>query len=324
MVNKLFYNTVLSQCFSNCGKYLITGNLYGDISIFDLDNVLNPTDAITSEIQKPVCNFSASANFPVWSLVMTNTFLVAGSVNEIFGWNFKSLLSSNVTKPAWTIKTSSNRNNVSTDVNTIWYDSINERILAGCSDGIMYLYTLEDGSLVRKFEGHKDYLHWIEGDSSQIASASEDGTVKMWDLNQQSFTNELAPYKEEKLQRPKIGKWVGCVTINQDWLVCGGGPKLSLWHLRSLEMSTVYDLPNCGIHVTSFVDDHILAAGGSGHVYQMTYDGTLLSDIATTPTAVYSVVHRNIPKKVMSIAGSSNILDISTSFSYKDQVIAFK
>ncbi|XP_026471721.1 THO complex subunit 6-like [Ctenocephalides felis] len=320
MANKLLYNTVLSQCFSNCGRYLVAGNCYGDISIFDLKEILKPASAS----RKPVRNFSASTKFPIWSMVITNTFLVAGSVNEIFGWNFETLMASNDSKPAWTIRIPSNRNNVSTDVNTLWYDSVNKRVLAGCSDGIIYMYVLESCSLVRKFEGHKDYVLWIDGDTSRIASASEDGTVKMWDLNLERFTNELVPYKEEKLQRPNIGKWIGCVKFNQTWLLCGGGPKLSLWHLRSLEMVTVYDLPNCGIHVTSFVDDHILAAGASGHVYQMAYDGTLISDITATPTAVYSVVHRNMPNKVISIAGSSNILDISTSYFYKDVEIAFK
>lgn len=94
--------------------------------------------------------------------------------------------------------------------------------------------------------------------------------------------------------------------------------------MRSLEISAVFNLPDCGIHVTNFVDDHILAAGDSGHVFQMTYNGDLLSDISTSAFAVYSVVYRNTPSKILSIAGSSNNLDICTSLSYRDQVIAFK
>lgn len=60
--------------------------------------------------------------------------------------------------------------------------------------------------------------------------------------------------------RPHLGKWIGAVAMNEDWLVmlsyfaifkftstailnfaqvCGGGPHLALYHLRSLTMSKV-------------------------------------------------------------------------------------
>lgn len=32
---KLLYNTVLSQTFSPDGNYLLAGNIYGDVSIFE-------------------------------------------------------------------------------------------------------------------------------------------------------------------------------------------------------------------------------------------------------------------------------------------------
>lgn len=32
---KLLYNTVLSQTFSPDGNYLLAGNIYGDVSVFE-------------------------------------------------------------------------------------------------------------------------------------------------------------------------------------------------------------------------------------------------------------------------------------------------
>lgn len=34
MLDKILYNTVLSQTLSPCGKYLVAGNIYGQIAVF--------------------------------------------------------------------------------------------------------------------------------------------------------------------------------------------------------------------------------------------------------------------------------------------------
>lgn len=34
MVDRLVYNTVLSQAFSPCGNYLAASNIYGDIAVY--------------------------------------------------------------------------------------------------------------------------------------------------------------------------------------------------------------------------------------------------------------------------------------------------
>lgn len=35
MLDKILYNTVLSQALSPCGKYLVAGNIYGQIAVFE-------------------------------------------------------------------------------------------------------------------------------------------------------------------------------------------------------------------------------------------------------------------------------------------------
>lgn len=56
---------------------------------------------------------------------------------------------------------------------------------------------------------------------SQLVSASEDGSVRLWDMRQKVHTNTVQPYLSEKLVRPELGKWIGAACLSEDWLVRG-------------------------------------------------------------------------------------------------------
>lgn len=55
--------------------------------------------------------------------------------------------------------------------------------------------------------------------SNQIISASEDGSVLLWDMRTRKAHNKLEPYNNSKVSRPDIGKWVGAATLGDDWIV---------------------------------------------------------------------------------------------------------
>lgn len=55
--------------------------------------------------------------------------------------------------------------------------------------------------------------------NSQLASSSEDGTVRLWDLRNYDNTNVLTPHMNDKVARPHLGKWIGAVDFTEDWLV---------------------------------------------------------------------------------------------------------
>lgn len=61
-------------------------------------------------------------------------------------------------------------------------------------------------------------LHLYRG--NQLSSASEDGTVSIWDTRKPKPTHVITPHLEPRLNRAALGKWIGAVAMNEDWLVC--------------------------------------------------------------------------------------------------------
>ena len=43
--------------------------------------------------------------------------------------------------------------------------------------------------------------------------------MRLWDLRNKENTNILKPYLDNKVSRPKLGKWIGAVDFTEDWLV---------------------------------------------------------------------------------------------------------
>lgn len=68
---------------------------------------------------------------------------------------------------------------------------------------------------------------------SQLVSASEDGSVRLWDLRDKQITNKILPHLNEKLCRPHLGKWVGAAALSDYWLVSLDSCILSLFLINS-------------------------------------------------------------------------------------------
>lgn len=267
---------------------------------------------------KPLQIFKIPEQCPIYSLAFYKSFVIVGTMGKLTGYVWAK---NEISKKAWTVKLTSSQEHIEPgEVNAVWLDRLNELLYAGCGDNIIYGVSLEDGAIAREFHGHKDYIHCLSGSENRLFSASEDGSVKFWDTREKRSTNQIEPFKNENLVRPKFGKWQGTVSVTDDWLVCGGGPKPSLWHLRSLDSTTDYAFPG-GAHVSAFVDDAVLIAGDCNCMYQFTLSGDITAEVPISAPSVYSVVWQLTPQKCMSIGGSSNKLDICTDFNYKDIVL---
>ena len=89
-----------------------------------------------------------------------------------------------------------------------------------------------------------------------FCTASEDGTVHIWDMKSQDIIRTFLPCEKEELSRPERGRFISCCSMIGDWLVCGGGPKVGLWvsfllpsvvyrifkHVRSGELANILDI----------------------------------------------------------------------------------
>ncbi|CAB3239143.1 unnamed protein product [Arctia plantaginis] len=323
MLDKILYNTVLSQTLSPCGKYLVAGNIYGQIAVFNLERILNP-EPLSLDYNKPKHIHNIESGYQICSLTSTDAALIIGTVNEILGYDWKTVTSAKVSKPLWRIKISSETSMEQIDVNSLWLSEDEAKLYAGCGDNNIYVYNMDDGRLLSTFKGHTDFVHSVHGKNQQLISASEDGSVILWDTRTRTLQNKLTPHTNSKVNRPDIGKWVGSAALNDDWIVCGGGPRLALWHLRSLDAVTVFDIPDHGIHVSFFHDDCVFAGGAAKHLYQLCYSGDVKVELPVSATTVYSAVLRTTPNKVLAIAGSSPEIDLCTSFNYRDQILHFR
>ncbi|XP_041431690.1 THO complex 6 L homeolog isoform X1 [Xenopus laevis] len=319
---ELLHMTVFSQCFSPCGKFLVAGNNLGQIGVFSLSAALSSE---AKELSKqPVAVFQAHLG-PIYSLTSTERHLISSGGNEVKGWNWNDIHKKGCTQ-LWT-RCIPNRSNLETpEINSmILNEKDNSLLLAGGTNNI-HSMDLESGTFTMTLEGHEDYIHCLalREQQRECVSGSEDGTVRIWDLRNGAQTHKIEVYKYEECARPQYGKWISCLTTDSDWMVCGGGPKLSLWHLRSMTPTTIFPL-NESQQQVMFYQDMILCAGQAPFVNHCQINGEIKAQIPSTPRCVYSlsVNESSQENKVLTAAGSGPKIDVFTNFRYRAFSLTF-
>lgn len=145
-----------------------------------------------------------------------------------------------------------------------------ERIYSGCSDNNIYIHDKETQQELARLGGHQDYLHALKVTGHNLLySAAEDGSVRSWDIRTPGKAMSIIlPFKNTSLARTHFGKWIGALDVspNNEWLVCGGGPKLSVWHLASSKCVHICDSPNVA-NVAQYVpsDPSSIIFAGNGN-----------------------------------------------------------
>jgi len=138
----------------------------------------------------------------------------------------------------------------------------------------------------------------------------------------------VEPHKSAACARPQLGKWVGCVAVDKsdDWMVCGGAPSLSLWHIRSSAATTVFPTPNITINHAMFHNDSIISGGSEAYVDHWSISGERRSHVPCSPTNVFSVTINNKSDnlRVLTIAGNCHKVDVCTNFGYKAFSLMFR
>lgn len=236
------YMTIFAQEFSPCGKYLAIANSYGDLAVHQLDSVLKFRSGKTKlddvKIKGETANKFQAHEDPVFSLTSNDKFLVSGSIAQIKGWRWTDIssadpFSSKHNAPSWVLNVPVNKAVGSRpEINFMIIKG--DILYAAAGDGNVYGWSLETTALVRKYEGHSDYVHCLAmKDDNLLLSGGEDGSLRFWDPRTSApCVSLMEPYKNTSCARPSIGKWISCVDIEEDRVLCGGGPHLSLFHLK--------------------------------------------------------------------------------------------
>lgn len=353
------YTTITSQCFSKDGQFLVTANDQGRIAIFKVTDIIDQTESnqvfFQFEAGSALEESSRSTNKKnggggcINSLISTKDFLIAAlsrpTVNAdpaIVAFSWKDL-SQQRSKLSWSIDSSSGL--LPKDINSIDLDENEEKMFVvgglGAAQDPIKDFAVRILDLETRMEatkpmlGHTGYIHSVKYSpvNQLVATASEDGSIRTWDSRSpKPCSTILEPWKDSNLSRPKLGKWLGDVSINGEWIVTGGGPLAALWHLRAMAPTVVPNLPpdTCGaVHVTAMIksDDRIVIGGQfqGGLMYHFNMQGSLMAEVKTRASCLYSVVaNEETDHKLMSAAGASSQITLCThNFSYSDNSVTF-
>uniref|UniRef100_A0A7N8XB45 THO complex 6 n=1 Tax=Mastacembelus armatus TaxID=205130 RepID=A0A7N8XB45_9TELE len=312
----LLHMSVFSQSFSPCGRFLAAGNNYGEIAIFSLSAALSP-DA-TGLSQKPVLTFTAHEG-PVFSLLSADCHLLSAGNGEISAWSWAELIKKNA-KPLWTKRPNYKSSLEIPEINSMIINPGDNSLIVGGGDNNIHILDLEHGVFKSVLQGHSDYIHCVSvrEREAEILSGGEDGAVRIWDSRTGQCAHCIEVYKYESCARPQYGKWISCLTTDSDWMLCGGGPSLSLWHLRSLSPTSIFPLTGCQRQAT-FYQDMILAVGEGPFVSHCLLGGEVKAQIPCTPQSLNTLqLNTNSTEhRVLTVGGSSDHIDVFTNLSYK-------
>uniref|UniRef100_A0A8C9A5K9 THO complex subunit 6 n=1 Tax=Prolemur simus TaxID=1328070 RepID=A0A8C9A5K9_PROSS len=305
--------TIFSQSVSPCGKFLAAGNNYGQIAIFSLSAALS--SEAKEESKKPVVTFQAHDG-PVYSMVSTDRHLLSAGDGEVKAWLWVEVLKkvrSSVGKgwaasPQRAFETSLEVPEINA---LLLVPKENSLILAG---GDCQLHTMD-----------------LETGTFTVSRALELATTSIvceggWDLRTAKEVQTIEVYKHEECSRPHNGRWIGCLATDSDWMVCGGGPALTLWHLRSSTPTTIFPMRAPQKHVT-FYQDLILSAGQGRCVNQWQLSGELKAQVPGSSPGLLSLSLNQQPAapecKVLTAAGNSCRVDVFTNLGYRAFSLSF-
>ncbi|XP_071848597.1 THO complex subunit 6 homolog [Apostichopus japonicus] len=311
---------IFAQSFSTDGKYLATGNNFGIVAIYHMSGALS--SSANENSFKPIFKFKVFDG-AVYTMVSTDSVLICAGWGDIKAYKWTDILQKEP-KVVWLLRVPHLDNLGGNETNAMVLNPKDQTLYSGGGDGIVYSWDLETGTNNRSYTGHKDYIQALSlfHSSDQLASAAEDGSVRIWDTRTPGQAVALMePFKNEECSQASNKRWLGCVQVSpsDDWLVCGGGPSLALWHLRSLAPTTVFDAPQCHAYSAHFNEDTVISAGSTPHVYHWNLSGSLKNQVPCSSTTIYNIeIHQgNGTSKVMCASGSSSQVDVYTNFGYR-------
>lgn len=214
------------------------------------------------------------------------------------------------------------------ETNGLAYDPQTGTLFAATGDGLCHGYDASSGKQTVACSGHTNYLHTVVvlPKSRQLATGSEDGTVRLWDLRTgsgASCTGTLEPFSDSggeprtATARSISTSWVSCLACdpNDNWLVCGGsGHYLNTYHIGSRK--SMNTMPTASAtQAVSFVESELVSVGAEPNVYHHSIGGTLVARVPATCPSNFGIAYTPRPHgRLLVVCGAGTEADVFTDF----------
>ncbi|KAH9525477.1 THO complex subunit 6 [Bulinus truncatus] len=314
--------------FSPCGKYIVAANKFGDIAVFSLNAALSPD--VSDEAKCPIFTFHVYDNGGIYSLCSTDTFLIYAGERDIQVYKWADVIAKNP-KVAWSLSIPKKGVFSHAEINScvIHKDNSNMILYAGAGDHLIHSWDIENGTYLDSMNGHSDYIHSIalKDNGKSLIPASEDGTAVVWDVRMKEASHIVKPFENEMCARLHIGKWLRCLTVDEDnyWLFLGGDPTLATWHMKTLTPTTTYDTPGVAQNAALLYEDKILSAGSSCNLNHWSITGEHKMAVPVNPSSIFCIdINQNSKSnKVLTATGSSDKIYVCSNFGYASFSLSF-
>lgn len=201
-----------------------------------------------------------------------------------------------------------------------------ENVIAGGDGGVLVQVDSKTGAVVRDFRAHSGSVNAIKDrDNNCFLSAGADGTCRMWDGRSGEITHKLSPASWQAAKRSTGASHITCLDVWEDWVVCGGGPNLTLWYLKEDTGVAVMDVGDMIPSVVRFSEDSIVVAGNASHLLHWSLAGKLKYKVASqldTITDVITITGKS-GRRLLLAAGAPTQLNVFLDPGYLSHTLDF-
>lgn len=233
-INKAQKTAVESLVISPDGQTLVSSGA---------DNIINLWNLKNNRFTRSFVGHTAS----VMSLAVSSDskVLVSGALDGIRVWDLLQQ------RPLATLVRFDNR------IYTLAMSSDGQTLASGDTRGVIKLWNLRTGELIRGFTAHTGIVTDITftPDGQNLISSSSDRTVKVWNLPSEQLTRTLTGHNN----------WVNAIALNRDGqtLASAGRDGIKLWDLYTGELLNTLVGHSDWVSAIAFSPDgQVLASGG--------------------------------------------------------------